>query len=293
MRQLTVEQSRRNLAVRKAKSQVFGWACFGAVLVGILMLILLLSKILFDGLSRVNWDFVTRFASPDPNLAGIKASIVGSLYIMVLTAVITVPIGVAAAIYLQEFASRRSRLISFIEVNIANLSAVPSIVYGLLGLAVFVTWMHFGKSILSGALTMSLLVLPMIILVSQEALKAVPHSYREGALALGASRWQTIRTQVLPSASPGIFTGIILAVSRAIGETAPLIVVGAVGYAAFVPKGLGDRYTVLPLQIFDWSKRPQADFQHDAAAAIIILMIALLGLNSIAIMLRAKAFKKR
>lgn len=293
MRQLAIEPSRRNLAIRRAKNKLFGWACFGAVLIGIFMLIILLSKILMDGLGRVNWNFLTRFASPDPNLAGIKASIVGSLYIMILTALITVPIGVAAAIYLQEFASRKSKLVNFIEVNIANLSAVPSIVYGLLGLAVFVTWMHFGKSILSGAMTMSLLVLPMIILVSQEALKAVPHSYREGALALGATKWQTICTQVLPSASPGIFTGIILAVSRAIGETAPLIVVGAVGYAAFVPKGLTDRYTVLPLQIFDWSKRPQADFQHDAAAAIIILMIALLGLNSIAIALRSRAQKKR
>lgn len=293
MRQMTIEQSRRHLAWRKRKSRVFGWACMAAVMIGVAMLIALLSKIAIDGASRVNWSFLTSFANPDPKLAGIKASIVGSLAIMVLTTIITVPIGVAAAIYLQEFASRRSRFVNFIEVNIANLSAVPSIVYGLLGLAVFVTWLQFGKSVLSGALTMSLLVLPMIILVSQEALKAVPSSYREGALALGATRWQTIRRQVLPSAAPGIFTGIILSVSRAIGETAPLIVVGAVGYAAFVPTRLSDRYTVMPLQIFDWSKRPQVDFQHDSAGAIIVLMLALLALNAVAILLRNRALKKR
>jgi phosphate transport system permease protein len=188
---------------------------------------------------------------------------------------------------------RKNRLTSFIQLNIANLAGVPSIVYGLLGLAVFVRWMDLGRSILAGALTMSLLILPTVIIVSQEALRAVPRSYREGSYALGATQWQTISRQVLPAAAAGIFTGIILAISRAIGETAPLIVIGAVAYVARVPQGPGDAFTVLPIQIFNWISEAKEGFHVAAAAAILVLLAVLLAMNSVAIILRNRAQSRR
>ncbi len=208
---------------------------------------------------------------------------------MVLTGIFAVPTGVAAAVYLEEFNTRKNRLTDFIQLNIANLAGVPSIVYGMLGLAVFVRWMALRESVISGALTMSLLILPMVIIITQEALRAVPKGYRDGSLALGSTYWQAIRYQVLPSAAPGIFTGIILSVSRAVGETAPLIVVGAAAYVSGPPRGVRDRYTVLPIKIFDWAGEAKHGFNQAAATAILVLMIALLMLNSIAIVLRSRA----
>jgi phosphate transport system permease protein len=203
-----------------------------------------------------------------------------------------VPIGVAAAVYLEVFTSSRNRLASFIQLNISNLAGVPSIVYGLLGLAVFVRTMALGRSVLAGALTLAVLVLPMIIVVSQEAIKAVPRLYSEGSLALGATRWQTVFRQLLPVAMPGIITGIILSVSRAMGETAPLITIGAVTVIRQVPEDLDSKFTVLPIQIFDWSSRPQVGYHEAAAAAIIVLVAMLLLLNSAAIIIRARSQKK-
>lgn len=276
---------------RKLKNKLFSLFCLSSIIFAGLILVYLLGTIVYDGAPRLNAEFFTNFTSRIPKNAGIKAALFGTIWVVALSALIAVPIGVAAAIYLEELNVKRNRLTEFIQVNISNLAGVPSIVYGLLGLALFVRWLAFDRSITSGALTMALLILPMIILVSQEALKAVPKSYRDGSLALGATRWQTIRKQVLPAAAPGILTGIILAVSRAIGETAPLITIGAATTWA-IPSGPSDSFTVLPILIFDWSSRPQAGFHENAAAAILVLLGVLLFLNSIAIFLRAKAQKR-
>lgn len=280
---------------RKSKDLLFKYLCFGAAGFAVLLLVVLLGKLFFDGLGRVDWKFLTGFPSELPmnRGGGILPSLVGSGLVVLLSGLIVVPVGVAAAIYLEEMTSRRSKLASFIEVNINNLSGVPSIVYGMLGLGVFVGAMNLGRGILVGALTMALLILPMVILISRESIRAVPLSYREGALALGSTPGQTIMRMVLPNALPGILTGIILAISRAIGETAPLIVVGAVTFANFLPEKLSDRYSALPLQIFNWSARPQPSFHEAAAGAILVLMVTLLLLNSVAIALRARAQKKQ
>jgi len=276
---------------RKLKNRFFGWFCFSSILIAILIVVYLLGSIVVDGAPRLSAQFLDSFPSRLPGKAGIKAALFGTIWVVGLSALIAVPIGVAAAIYLEELSVRKNRFTDFVQINIANLAAVPSIVYGLLGLALFVRWLALDRSILSGALTMALLILPMIILVSQEALKAVPNSYRDASLALGATRWQTIRRQVLPNAAPGIFTGIILSVSRAIGETAPLITIGA-ATAWFIPTKVTDSFTVLPVQIFDWSSRAQKGFHENAAAAILVLLIVLVALNSVAIYLRARAQKK-
>lgn len=276
---------------RKFKDRLFSTCCAIAILIAMAVLVYLLGSIVVDGAPRLSMDFLNRFPSRLPARAGIKAALFGTLWVVGLSAVFAVPIGVAAAIYLEELTVRKNRVTEIIQINIANLAGVPSIVYGLLGLALFVRWLAFDRSILAGALTMALLILPMIILVSQEALRAVPKSFRDASLALGATRWQTIRRQVLPNAAPGIFTGIILAVSRAIGETAPLITIGA-ATAWFVPSKVTDSFTVLPIQIFDWSSRAQVGFHENAAAAILVLLIVLVFLNSIAIILRARSQKK-
>ena len=276
---------------RKLKNKAFALFCLMSIVFAGLILVYLLATIIADGAPRLRADFFTSFTSRIPERAGIKAALFGTIWVVALSAVIAVPIGIAAAIYLEELNTKRNKFTEFVQVNIANLAGVPSIVYGLLGLALFVRWLAFDRSIISGALTMALLILPMIILVSQEALKAVPKSYRDGSLALGATRWQTIRKQVLPAAAPGIMTGIILAVSRAIGETAPLITIGAATTWA-IPTKPTDSFTVLPILIFDWSSRPQKGFHETAAAAILVLLGVLLFLNSIAIILRARAQKR-
>ena len=273
---------------RRLADAVFKWLCLAAILISVAVLITLLSRVWLDGSGRLTWDFLTRFASFRPENAGIKAAFVGSLAVMVLTAIISVPIGIAAAVYLEEFNRRKNWLSEFIKLNIANLAGVPSIVYGLLGLTLFVRWLALGQSIIAGALTMSLLILPMLITVTQEALKAVPNSFREGSLALGATQWQTISRQVLPAAAPGIFTGIILSLSRAVGETAPLLIVGAAAYVRFLPQKLSDNFTVLPIQIYNGASMPQKEFHNAAAGAIIALLILLLLLNGTAIFLRAR-----
>lgn len=237
-------------------------------------------------------DFLQSFGSRFPEKAGIKAAIWGSLWTIIVTIAIAVPIGVAAAVYLEVFTSSRNKLASFIQLNISNLAGVPSIVYGLLGLAVFVRMLGLGRFVLAGGLTLAILVLPMVIVVSQEAIRAVPRLYTEGSLALGATKWQTVFRQLLPCAMPGIITGIILSVCRAMGETAPLITIGAVAVIRQVPDGLDSKFTVLPMQIFDWSSRPQVGYHEAAAAAIIVLVAMLLVLNSAAIVIRARSQKK-
>ena len=251
----------------------------------------LIADVWRDGASRLSYDFVTSFPSRRAEESGIWHALVGSIYIILLTALLAVPIGVAAAIYLEEYGSR-SRAARIIELNITNLAAVPSIIYGLLGLGLFVRMMGFGRSVLAGASTLALLALPVIILSTREALRAVPKSVREGSYALGATKWQTIWYQVLPIAMPGILTGLILALSRAIGETAPLIIAGAVTFVTFIPNGIWSPFTVLPIQIFNWVSRPQPEFQVNAAAGILVLLALLLTMNAVAIWLRDSHQKK-
>lgn len=270
---------------RRIRGVVFAVMCAAATLVGVVSLAVLLVDLALDGFGRLNVDFLTSFASRFPERAGVKAALAGSIWILGLTAVISFPVSVAAAVYLEEYA-KRNWVTRLIQLNIANLAGVPSIVYGILGLTVFVRTLGFGRSVLSGALTLSLLTLPVIIIAAQEAVRAVPSSIREAAYGLGATKWQVVSTQVLPMALPGILTGTILALSRAVGETAPLIMVGGVGFIAFTPKGLGDPFTVLPLQIYNWISRPQADFHEIAAAAILVLLALLLTMNAVAILLR-------
>lgn len=279
------------MAARKRKDKVFSLLAWTAMLIGVLLLLTLLWTIFSQGTGKLSLDFLTKPASSRPERSGIMVALLGSLWVIALTGLIAVPVGLAAAIYLEEFTRKKNRFTEFIQLNISNLAGVPSIVYGLLGLAVFVRTLSMGRSILAAALTMALLILPMVIIVSQEALRAVPKSYREGSLALGATEWQTIRRQVLPAASSGILTGIILSLSRAIGETAPLIVVGAVTYARMAPKNIHDPFTVLPIQIYNWSSEAKEGFPAVAAGGIVVLLITLLALNSIAIYLRSRARK--
>lgn len=265
----------------------FSLLCLLAAILPVISLAVLLGGVAIAGLERLDWQFLTSYASRHAASAGILAGAVGSLCLVGATAAIAVPVGLATAIYLEEY-GRRGRLARWIELNIANLAGVPSIVYGLLGLELFVRALGMGRSLIAGALTLALLVLPIIILTSREALRAVPSELREGALALGASRWQAIRRVVLPMALPGVLTGSILAVSRALGEAAPLLLLGAVGYMDFLPDGLQAPFSALPIQIFDWTTRPQPGFTANAAAGILVLMATLLLLNGVAIVLRGR-----
>ena len=253
--------------------------------------VVLLADVTSDGLRWLSVDFLPRYPSRIPARAGIKSAILGTLWMMGLTALMSFPLGVGAAIYLEEYAPSNwfTRLL---QTNIANLAGVPSIVYGILGLAVFVRFFGFQRSVLAGAATLSLLILPVVIIASQEAIRAVPNSLRQGAYGLGATRWQTIRHQVLPVAMPGILTGTILSLSRAIGETAPLIMIGALTFIAFPPTSPMSPFTVLPIQIFNWASRPQADFHDLAAAAIVVLLVILLTMNATAILLRNRLRKE-
>jgi phosphate transport system permease protein len=251
----------------------------------------LIADVWSDGASRLSWDFLTGYPSRRAENAGVWHALTGSVFVIVVTASLAVPIGVAAAIYLEEYGGR-SLAARIIEINITNLAAVPSIIYGLLGLGLFVRMLGMGRSVLAGASTLALLVLPVIILSTREALRAVPASIREGSYALGATKWQTVWYQVLPVALPGILTGTILALSRAIGETAPLITIGALTFVAFAPDSIWSPFTVLPIQIFNWVSRPQADFQVNAAAGILVLLALLLTMNAAAIWLRDRYQKK-
>jgi phosphate transport system permease protein len=267
--------------------RLFHVLCLLAVVIPLAMLAVLLVDVVRDGMARLSWDFVKAFPSSRAIRAGIWPALLGSLWIISLTALIAIPLGVGAAIYLEEY-GQRSRLAGIIEINIANLAGVPSIIYGLLGLELFVRLFGLGRSVLAAAATLALLVLPVVILSAREALRTVSDGLREGGLALGATRWQTIRRIVLPMAVPGIMTGAILAISRAIGETAPLIVIGAAVFINFVPDGPRAEFTALPIQIFNWASMPQQAFLANAAAGIIVLMITLLVLNSVAIVIRSR-----
>ncbi|NQV68716.1 MAG: phosphate ABC transporter permease PstA [Pseudohongiella sp.] len=258
---------------------------------GAALLLILLYQIFSDGLSWLNLNFLSSFPSRFPERAGIKSALAGTLWLISLVAFISIPVGVATAIYIEEF-TNQGRLSRFIDLNISNLAGVPSIVYGIIGLTIFVRGLELGRSLISGALTMSLLILPVIIIASREAIKTVPMSIRSAAFALGATRWQAVWSHVLPASFPGILTGVILALSRAIGETAPLIMIGALTYVAFVPEGPMDSFTALPIQIFNWISRPQEEFHQLAAAGIIVLLVVLLAMNSIAIFIRHKMEKK-
>jgi phosphate transport system permease protein len=272
---------------RKLSGTIFLGACLVAIGLLLLALILLLVDVLTAGLSWLDVQFLTSFPSRRAQSAGILPAIVGSLEMGIILAAVTFPVGIAAAVYLQEYAAD-TFLNRLLRTNISNLAGVPSIIYGIFGLALFVRALALGESLLAGALTLALLILPVVMIASMEALRAVPNSQREGALALGATRWQMVRRSVLPAAAPGILTGIILAMARAIGEAAPLIIVGAVGFVTFLPAPIGDRYTVLPIQIFDWASRPQSDFQGIAAAAIVVLLVLMILLNALALVIRVR-----
>ncbi len=265
---------------------------FLATVFGLLVLLTLLVDVVVDGYEWLSWTFLTEFPSRFAEEAGIKSALVGSLWLMGLTGLVAVPLGVGAAVYLEEYAPR-GWFMRVVQVNISNLAGVPSVIYGILGLALFVRFASLGRSLLAGALTMALLILPIIVIATQEALRAVPQGLREGAFALGATRWQVVRSHLLPAAAPGIFTGVILSLSRALGETAPLIVVGALTFVPFLPTSLLDAFTVLPIQIFNWTARPQDAFRGLAAAAIIVLMVFLLTMNLSAILLRNYFEKQR
>jgi phosphate transport system permease protein len=252
----------------------------------------LLVDIWTDGWHRLNWQFLQGAPSRRASEAGIYPALIGSLYLLVVTAALALPLGIGAAVYLEEYGGG-GRIARLIEINIANLAGVPSIIYGLLGLGIFVRAVGWGPSVLAGGATLALLVLPVVILSTREALRTVPMSAREGSYALGATKWQTIWHQVLPSALPGILTGIILAMSRAIGETAPLITIGATAYIDFIPSSLFSPFTVLPIQIYNWVSRPQAAFAENAAAGIIVLLALLLTMNAVAIVLRDRLQKVR
>jgi phosphate transport system permease protein len=283
----------------KRNERLFELLSFAATIAGLIVLATLVIDVLRTGLPRLDWQFLTSFPSRKPENAGIYAALAGSVWLLVLTAILAFPIGVATAIYLEEYAEP-GRLPQLIEVNTANLAGVPSIIYGLLGLELFVRVFYpitGGRSVLAGALTMALLVMPIVIIAAREALKAVPTSLRLGGYALGATRWQVVWTLVLPSALPGILTGTILALARAVGETAPLITMGALTYVAFVPEpgleGLRSPFTVLPIQIFNWVSRPQAGFHVNAAAGIVVLLVLMLAMNAAAILLRNRYQKRR
>lgn len=285
------EQEHVNLQKRHRKARIFALFCAGVTWSSVLLLAVLLFQVCVTGLGWLDWQFITSFPSRFPERAGIKSALVGTLWLIGLVAVISIPVGVSTALYLEEFAGK-GKLAKLIEVNISNLAGVPSIVYGILGLAIFVRFFALERSLVSGALTMSLLVLPTIIIASREAIMAVPQSIRYAAFSLGATRWQTTWAHVLPASFPGIMTGVILALSRAIGETAPLIMIGALTFVAFLPQGPMDSFTALPIQIYNWVSRPQAEFHELAAAGIIVLLLVLLLMNATAIYIRSKTERR-
>lgn len=274
-----------NIRKNRLKDQAFRIWGISCTLLGLVLLTIFIGNILIDGLQRIDWDFITNLPSRKAERSGIYTALMGSVWILVLTTIIALPVGIAAGIYLEEY-SVKNRWAAILEVNISNLAGVPSIIYGLLGLEVFVRIMQMGTSVLAGSCTLALLILPIVIVSTREAIKAVPKSLREASFALGASKWQTVYHQLLPASFGGIMTGIILALSRAVGETAPLIVIGALAYVPFAPESPMDDFSVLPLQIFNWITRPDQGFAENAAAAIIILLAITFLMNGIAVYLR-------
>ena len=273
---------------RKVKNALFSLLALAAIFVSMVTLAGLLIDLVGRGGSSLDTQFLTSSPSRIPAKAGILPALVGTLWVTIFVALITLPIGIGAAIYLEEYTGR-GRIARLLKINISNLAGVPSIVYGIFGLAIFVRGLDLGRTVFAASLTLSLLILPVVIISSAEALKAVPPSQREAAYALGATRWQVIRRALIPAAAPGILTGIVLAVARAVGETAPLILIGAVTFVTFVPTNpFEDKYTVLPIQIFNWANRPQEAFLEISAAAILVLIALMLLLNGAAIYLRAR-----
>jgi len=284
-----------NMSARYGFDRIFTVVVTAAALVGIVVLAVLLVDVARDGSSMLSPNFLTSFPSQIfPENGGIYPALVGSLWLLGLTFLISVPLGLGAAVYLEEYAED-TRVNRIIEVNISNLAGVPSVIYGLLGLGIFVQLLApvtGGGSVLSGALTLSLLILPVIIVATREALRTIPRAIREGGYALGATRWEVIRSHLLPMALPGALTGMILALSRAIGEAAPILVVGVSLYQTYATSGPFDGYMALPTQIYDWISRPQQIFQDSAAAGIVVVMVVLLVANSVAIVLRNR-FQRR
>jgi phosphate transport system permease protein len=306
MQHLTTEQIRAVIARGKAKDAVFQAVGILCLTIGLLGIFLLVGDMLLRGADRLNLDFFTQFASRRASQAGILSAWVGSLLVMLVTAFVAVPIGVAAGIYLEEYANR-NWITEIIEINITNLAAVPSIVYGLLALGIFVYAFGFGQSILTAGLTLALLILPIVIVATREAIRAIPAMIREGSMAVGATRWQTCRYHIIPYAMPGILTGVIIGLARAIGETAPIITIGALTFIAFLPplpfgtlpdgatagpfEWLMSPFTVMPIQIFNWTSRPDPAFEVNAAAAGFVLMVMVLSMNGLAIWLRYRLRK--
>lgn len=280
------------LARRKVTGAIWQWLFVGATMLAIVALGLLLWSIIQPGWSWLSWHLITDMPSRKAERAGMNSGIWGSIWIVIGSAVFSFVVGVGTAIYLEEYAPKNG-FTRFVQTNISNLAGVPSIVYGLLGLVFFVQWLNLGRSISAGALTMGLLILPVVTISSQEAIRAVPLGLRQASYGLGATKWQTVRSHVLPSAMPGILTGMILSMSRAIGETAPLIVVGASSLVLARPDGPLSSFTAMPVQIYNWSARPQKEFEHLAAAAILVLLIVLLSMNAVAIILRQRLSKNR
>ncbi|MGK7389806.1 MAG: phosphate ABC transporter permease PstA [Candidatus Cyclobacteriaceae bacterium M2_1C_046] len=280
-----------NNRINNIKDKLFKYFGLFCVVFGLAILAIFLVNILIQGAGRLSWEFLTNLPSRLPERAGILTAWTGTLWVFILTALFAIPIGIAAGLYLEEY-PKKSRISNILEINIANLAGVPSIIYGILGLEIFVRIFDMGQSLLAGSFTLALLVLPIIIVATREAIRAVPKSIRDASYAMGASQWQTIWYQVLPAASSGIITGIILALSRAIGEAAPLIVIGALAYVPFVATSPTDEFTVLPIQIFNWISRPQHGFTINAAAAIIVLLAMIFILNGIAVYFRNRARKR-
>lgn len=281
----------KRMSKRLLKNKIYKMLFLSATLLALLVLAVLGYRMIIQGTGYLNWDFFNNFSSRFPQNAGIKAALVGSIWLLAVVAPVSLILGVGAAVYLEEYA-KKNRITTFIQMNISNLAGVPSIVFGLLGLTIFVRMLGMGKSVLAAGLTMSLLILPVIIVAAQEAIRAVPNELREASYGIGATKWQTVLKVVLPSAIPGILTGGILALSRAIGETAPLVVIGIPVIIHFLPESIFSEFTALPMQIFDWAKRPQEEFQYVAAAGILVLMAVLVFMNSIAVIIRNK-FSKR
>lgn len=291
MKLIDQEQVIRRMKPRLFRNTFFKYLFLLATGLCLIVLAVLFGRIFIQGLPYLDWQFMNSLPSRKPEEAGIYTALNGTIWLMVVVVPVTMILGVGAAIYLEEYA-KKNRFTTFIQVNISNLAGVPSVVYGLLGLTLFVRTFAFGKSVLAAGLTMSLLVLPVIIVSAQEAIRAVPSSFREASYAMGATKWTTILRVVLPASLPGILTGSILALSRAIGETAPLVVLGIPLFLAFLPNSVFDEFTALPMQIYNWTSRPQDEFHALAAAGIIVLLALLIVMNSVAVMIRNK-FSKR
>ncbi|AJC96103.1 phosphate ABC transporter permease PstA [Staphylococcus hyicus] len=281
----------KKLSGRMTKNKVFKALFLMCTLIGLIVLTILIVDILRKGLPLTSTDFFSNFSSSSASTAGIKGALIGTLWLMMTLIPIALVLGVGSAIYLEEYA-KDNAFTKFVKINISNLASVPSIVYGLLGATIFVGLLKLGNSVIAAALTLALLILPVIIVASQEAIRAVPNSVKEASYGLGANKWQTIKNVVLPAAIPGIVTGVILAISRAIGETAPLVAIGIPTILLRTPNSILDSFQTLPLQIYDWARKPGLDFQALSSAAIIVLLLILLILNTVAVLIRNKFSKK-